>query len=219
MTPYANWTTTAQNSKQFDRLNSEKSDNLKVKSLASISYDIRTQLNGIIGMSQVLLQSEDINSYENEDIKIILESGKRLLVLFDDIMNMSKTETREAKACDWSGYTVLIVEDDIVNLKVLGGMLRKTKVNIIHSDNGVKAVEQVRSNPQIDLVLMDIQLPEMNGFEATGKIHVINPTLPVIAQTTKEQKKCLEAGCIDYISKPVDKGELFNKMSKFLTDK
>jgi len=66
---------------------------------------------------------------------------------------------------------------------------------------------------------MDVQLPEMNGLEATGKILEINPTLPIIAQTTNEKEKCLEAGCIDCISKPIDMNILVNKMSKFLMEK
>jgi len=117
---------------------------------------------------------------------------------------------------DWSGYTVLIAEDDISCFKALGGMLRNTKVNIIHSDNGVKAIEQVRLNPKIDLVLMNVNLPNINGLEATEKILEINPTLPVIAQTFDEKEKYVESGFIDYISKPVDANILFNKLSKFL---
>jgi len=129
-----------------------------------------------------------------------------------------KPQINKKKDHNWSAYTVLIVEDDIINYKVLGGMLRNTKVSIIHSDNGVKAIEQVRLNPKIDLVLMDVQLPEMNGLEATGKILEINPTLPIIAQTTNEKEKCLEAGCVDYIPKPIDMNILVNKMSKFLLE-
>jgi len=133
--------------------------------------------------------------------------------------NIDMPQKKRETTRDWSSYTVLIVEDDIINYKALGGMLRNTKVSIIHSDNGVKAIEQVRINPKIDLVLMDINLPEMNGLEATGKILEINPMLPIIAQTTNEEEKCLEAGCIDYINKPIDMGLLFNKMSKFLMEK
>lgn len=124
---------------------------------------------------------------------------------------------------DWSEYTVLIVEDDIVSYKVLGSMLRNTKVNVIHADNGLTAIEQTRLNPQIDLVLMDVHLPEMNGLEAAGKILDINPSLPVIAQTTDamidDRDKCLKTGCADYISKPINMSELLTKMSKFLPGK
>jgi len=125
---------------------------------------------------------------------------------------------------DWSGYTILIVEDDIISYKILGAMLRKTKVNVIHADNGLKAVEQVHQNPQIDLVLMDVHLPVMNGIEATSKILNINPELPIIAQTTNAMadeygNKCLRTGCADYIRKPIYGGELISKISQFLPKK
>ena len=123
---------------------------------------------------------------------------------------------------NWSNYTVLIVEDDTINYKVIEAMLRNSKINIIHVDNGVKAIEQVRNNPQIDLVLMDVHLPEMSGLEATTKIKEVNNTLPIIAQTANamsdDKDRCIDAGCADYISKPINMNELFVKISKFLHD-
>jgi len=123
---------------------------------------------------------------------------------------------------DWSKYTVLIVENDVINHKIIRAMLRNTKVNLIHASNGMKAIEEVRSNPQIDLTLMNEHLPDMNGLEIASKILDINPTIPVIAQTANSKSefwhKCIEAGCVDYISKPTKMSELFTKMSKFLPD-
>jgi CheY-like chemotaxis protein len=123
---------------------------------------------------------------------------------------------------DWSNYTVLIVEDDTINFKVIEAMLRNTKIQVIHADNGLKSIECVRLYPQIDLVLMDVHLPEMSGLEATENILKINPTLPIIAQTanamSEDKEKCLEAGCVDYISKPIDMGDLFAKIAKHLPD-
>ena len=120
---------------------------------------------------------------------------------------------------DWSNYTILIVENDIINQKMLKAMLRNTKVNIIHADNGLKAIEEVRSNPQIDLMLMNEHLPDMNGLETASKILDINPTIPVIAQTENANKyKFFETRCVDYIGKPTNMVELFTKMSKFLPD-
>ena len=120
----------------------------------------------------------------------------------------------------WSKYSILIVEDDIINFKVIEAMLRNTKVNIIHADNGLKSIECVRSYPQIDLVLMDVHLPEMNGLEATDQILKMNPKLPVIAQTANamsdDKDKCIEAGCVDYISKPIDMNDLYFKIAKYL---
>lgn len=123
---------------------------------------------------------------------------------------------------DWSDHTVLIVEDDTIDHKVIKAMLQNTKINIIHAFNEVKAIEEVRMNPKINLALMDVRLPGMNSFEVIGKILDINPALPVIAQTatanSEIRHKCLEAGCVDYIGKPVNMGDLFAKISKFLPE-
>jgi PAS domain S-box-containing protein len=124
---------------------------------------------------------------------------------------------------DWSNNTILIVEDDIINYKVIEAMLRNTKVKLIHVDNGLKAIEQASTNSKIDLVLMDVHLPEMSGLEATGKIKKVKPALPIIAQTANamadDKDKCLEAGCADYISKPINMTELYTKIAKFLIGK
>ncbi|MDR1154937.1 MAG: PAS domain S-box protein [Bacteroidales bacterium] len=136
---------------------------------------------------------------------------------------LASSDTPQKKSVtdyNWGNYTVLIVEDDTINFKVIEAMLRNTKINITHADNGLKAIEQVNLNPQINLVLMDVHLPEMSGLEATGRILKINPSLPIIAQTanamSEDKDKCLEAGCADYISKPIDMGDLFTKIAKFL---
>ena len=132
-------------------------------------------------------------------------------------------QEKSGKVPDWSDYTVLIVEDDAINFKVIEAMLRNTKLQLIRADNGLKAIERVRMNPYIDLVLMDVHLPVMSGLEATPIILDISPKLPIIAQTANamsdDMDKCLEAGCIDYISKPIDMEELIGKMSKILTGK
>ena len=124
---------------------------------------------------------------------------------------------------EWSKYTALIVEDDVINFKVIKAMLRNTNINLIHADNGQKSIECVQSYPQIDIVLMDVHLPEMSGLEATGRIKKINNKLPIIAQTANamsdDKDKCLEAGCIDYISKPIDMNDLFAKISLYLPSK
>ena len=173
--------------------NAFKYNGLTPTFLINMSHEMRTSLNRILGLAQVMLQSKKWSSASDAPLK----KGRR--------------------DKDWSNYTALIVEDDPVSCKVLKAMLRNTNINIIHADNGMEAIEQVRLNPQIDLVLMDVNLPGINGLETTGKILDMNPTLPVIAQTANGSKdKCLEAGCVDYISKPIDMNELFDKISKIL---
>jgi PAS domain S-box-containing protein len=118
-------------------------------------------------------------------------------------------ETKKLSArSKWEEIHILIVEDNYISFKLLDIMLGKTGLNVLHADDGQKAVDMVKDHPEIDIVLMDIQLPVMNGFESTQEIKKIHPELPVIAQTANAMEKdrldCLEAGCDDYISKPIN---------------
>ena len=107
---------------------------------------------------------------------------------------------------------VLIVEDDEVNSLFLETVLLKSNINTIHAANGIEAVEICAVNNDINLVLMDIKLPLMNGYEATRRIKKTKPDLPVIAQTAyamnEDREKAIEAGCDGYISKPIITSEL-----------
>lgn len=141
----------------------------------------------------------------------------------------TEDETEEKRAIlqksdyDWKGRTFLIVEDDKVSFKFLEGVFRKTGVSIIHADNGLKAIDFCRRHPELDIVLMDIQLPEMSGLDATRVITSFRKDLPIIAQTanamSEDKEKCLEVGCVDYVSKPINIHLLFNKIDKYLTEK
>jgi CheY-like chemotaxis protein len=99
-------------------------------------------------------------------------------------------------------------------------MLAGSGINIIRAVNGVEAVKLCRSNPDIDLVLMDIKMPELDGYAATAQIKEFNPGLPIIAQTaysTEVNKiKALECGCSDFICKPINKKMLFTKINEQL---
>ncbi len=115
--------------------------------------------------------------------------------------------------------TILIVEDDFSSYLYLNTILTKHKANIIHAMSGVQAVEICKKN-EVDLVLMDIQLPEMDGYTATQKIKHFRKNLPIIAQTAhvleEDKIKSLNAGCDDYISKPINKNELMEKVLKYI---
>ena len=112
------------------------------------------------------------------------------------------------------------MEDDKVSYKFLEGIFRKTGVKILHADNGLKAIDLCKNNPDIDIVLMDIQLPEMSGLDATRIIKAIRKDLPIIAQTANamsdDKERCLEVGCVDYVSKPINVNILFSKIDKHL---
>lgn len=122
---------------------------------------------------------------------------------------------------NWQNYTVLVTEDDEISFRYIELVLsRKTNINIIWAINGKQAVEYCEIYDYIDVVLMDLQLPEMNGYEATKQIKENKPELPVIIQTANtfndEQGKCKEAGCDGFVSKPIDLAVLFNIINKCL---
>lgn len=119
--------------------------------------------------------------------------------------------------------TLLVVEDDETSYRYIEEILRKTSLKLIHVTSGKKAVSVCKNTQEIDLVLMDIMVPDLNGLEATKKIKQFRRELPIIAQTANamddDQRKCLSAGCDDYISKPLNKKLLIEKINKFLNEK
>lgn len=120
---------------------------------------------------------------------------------------------------DFSGKTLMIVEDVISNFQLLNAYLNKTGAQVIHVDNGLDAVNIIKNNIPVDLIIMDIRLPKMNGLEATALIKAMRKDIPIIAQTAfamqADREKCLEAGCDDFIAKPFRKHELMKILSRF----
>ena len=128
------------------------------------------------------------------------------------------TETQSTKP-DWQGKSILVVEDEDHNFAYIHEILKRTHVTILRAENGLRAVERALKEP-IDLVLMDIKLPEMDGIMATMEIRKTLPDLPIIAQTAfameKENLACLNAGCDDYIAKPFEPFRLLERVKYFL---
>ena len=117
-----------------------------------------------------------------------------------------------------TGKKVVLVDDDIRNIFALTSLLERHGMEILSVENGKDALELLQKTPHVDAVLMDIMLPEMDGYETTRRIREIPrfKKLPVIALTAKAMKgdreKCIEAGASDYISKPVDPDQLLTLM-------
>lgn len=115
---------------------------------------------------------------------------------------------------------ILIVEDDEISFMYLEEILSGENIQILHAVNGREAIEFCENNGDIDLVLMDIKMPVLNGLEATKLIKMIHPSLPVIAQsayiTAKDKEIALDAGCDDYIEKPVKKEELYALIKNYV---
>ncbi len=117
---------------------------------------------------------------------------------------------------DFSGKSVLVVEDTLMSFKLFSAVLTQVKASVSHASNGRKAIEMCSGDIHFDLILMDLQMPEVNGIEATRAIKKIRPYLPIIAATANtfddEEAACLEAGCDAYITKPLKFNKLFELM-------
>jgi hypothetical protein len=116
--------------------------------------------------------------------------------------------------------TILLAEDEWSNFILMETILKSGNFNIIHVTNGLDAIEEFRKNPGIDLVLMDIKMPKMNGYEATKIMKAEKPELPVIAITAYalagDRERSIAAGCDDYIPKPIKKNDLLGLVEKHL---
>lgn len=149
--------------------------------------------------------------------KIELMSGKSIFVAASMV---DEKKDREKEIFDWSNKTILIAEDEEVNFIYLQNALLKTKVNLLRANNGEEAVEMTRVNPAIDLILMDIKMPKMNGIEATRAIKSFRSELIIIAQTAfamdEDKRNCYAVGVDDFLSKPVRYRVLIETINKHL---
>jgi CheY-like chemotaxis protein len=120
----------------------------------------------------------------------------------------------------WPGTTILIAEDDEFSFQFFNVILKERGFEVIRAKNGTEALQLFREHDEIRLILMDIQLPEIDGYEVTRRIREDDPDIPIIAQTAyihnEEEAKCIEAGCSAYLSKPIDLKKLFSIVGGFL---
>ena len=123
---------------------------------------------------------------------------------------------------DWSNMSILVAEDEASNFELISATLNKTKANIVRAYNGLEAVEIIQAGKPVDLILMDIRMPVMNGHEATRRIRLIYPDLPIISLTayamSDDIQRSIDAGCNAHISKPFKPSELLNKLDVFVQD-
>ncbi|MGK0411929.1 MAG: CheY-like chemotaxis protein [Polaribacter sp.] len=113
---------------------------------------------------------------------------------------------------------ILIAEDDYVSYLYISTILKNIAKELIHAKTGVEVIELCKKHPDIDVILMDIKMPILNGYEATKKIREFNTDIIIIAQTayalSGDNKKAIDAGCNDYITKPINKEILFQVLDK-----
>ena len=121
----------------------------------------------------------------------------------------------------WNNKNILIVEDDESSIYLLGEILKETGAKINYTTDGVEAVEFIRNHPNTDLILMDIHLPEKDGFTATREIKAFASKIVVIAQTayafSVDHHEAEKAGCDAFFTKPLNPNLLLDKMNSFLS--
>lgn len=124
---------------------------------------------------------------------------------------------------NFGGKTILIAEDECSNYEFLKELLEEYNLNIMYAQDGKCAIDMCISHPQINLILMDIKMPILDGVSATQKIKEFRPELPIIAQTAyalpNEKEKFMSCGFDAYIVKPIDETSLLETIVKFLPSK
>jgi HAMP domain-containing protein/CheY-like chemotaxis protein/signal transduction histidine kinase len=192
------------------------------------------------GMPVVVYTGRDLSAMEQRDLNqvahaIVLKdanSADRLLAetalflhrieanLPDEkkhvLQNMHSTQAALA------GRSILVVDDDVRNIFAITSVLERQQMNVLYAENGRDGIEVLQNNPDVDCVLMDVMMPELDGYETMRRIRQTDrfKTLPIIALTAKAMKgdreKCLEAGASDYIAKPVDTEQLMSLIRVWL---
>jgi len=157
---------------------------------------------------------KDATSPEHVVEAVTLFLHRPVAVLAAPLRKMLESASEKEPAL--AGKTVLVVDDDMRNIYALSSVLEMSQMNVVCAQDGKKAIEELASNPVIDLVFMDIMMPEMDGYQALREIRKMERfnSLPIIAVTAKampeDRERCIEAGASDYIPKPVDPARLLS---------
>jgi len=139
--------------------------------------------------------------------------------VFQNPVKEKKQYTNNIESEDWTDKKILVVEDDEISYQYINELLLETNARLTHVKTGVKAIELAK-NEYFDLILMDIQLPGIDGNDTTKEIRKFNQHVPIIAQTANamsdDRNKSLLAGCNDYISKPIVAQSLLKTIKSYI---
>lgn len=198
--------------------------------IRNISFEFRTPLNAITGFSNLILENGNLSQEEKKYLGIIAESSGELvrtITNFEEVVykrafqigQVRKQEINDASSSFSKTRLkiILVAEDDEINFLLIRQYLKDYDFNIVRVINGVEAVNYCKNNKP-DLVLMDIKMPQMDGFEAAIQIRKMHPELRIIAQTAylSEKEKILDCGCIDTITKPFSKLQLISIINSYV---
>lgn len=119
-----------------------------------------------------------------------------------------------------SSVKILVAENDDISYSLLEVYLTKENYEVLRAVNGKQTIEIFKENPEINLILMDLKMPVLDGYDATREIKKMNSNVPIIAQTayalSGDSQKAADAGCDDYVTKPIKKEELLDKIKRYL---
>jgi signal transduction histidine kinase/ActR/RegA family two-component response regulator len=160
-------------------------------------------------------------------VKSVISKGATFLFTIpyqnSKIEKAKQTTFLESVVPQLENVSVLVAEDDYANFEYLDRLLLKTKAKVYHAVNGIQAIDLMTSHPEIQLILMDIKMPEMDGIEALNEIRRRNIQVPVIAQTayffSEELRKLIDKGFNDYLEKPVKPKDFYAIISKVFVKK
>jgi HAMP domain-containing protein/signal transduction histidine kinase/CheY-like chemotaxis protein len=194
-------------------------------------YDIKEKHTPIIVYSAKDFNKAEVNMLNQNSNTVLLKGVNSLEHLLEETVlhlhiNHKHLAAEKRKIIEnirmkediLTGKNILVVDDDVRNLFALTTVFERFNINVITAESGKEAINILNENPAINMVLMDIMMPEMDGYETTQKIRREhkNTTLPIIAVTAKAMKgdrqKCIEAGASDYITKPLKIDQLLSLM-------
>ncbi len=162
---------------------------------------------------------------QKEILDLTIDKWKGKLEQVDDVLIMGiklmkPGGIKDVYIYDWSKKTILLAEDDDISYRYINEVLSKTKVKLLWAKNGKEALDILHKNPDIDMLLTDIHMPILNGYELIKRARTTYPNLKVIVQAAYRmsdgKEKSYEAGCDDYIAKPISPKELLSKIDKYI---
>jgi two-component system, chemotaxis family, sensor kinase CheA len=191
----------------------------------SICRELATLLGGYIGLYSIEGEGSKFTLYlpVNKDQSSPRSPGlDQISVNGFNIANQNETEQITVDSGDLAGRVVLVVDDDMRNIFAISSALENRKIKVLFAEDGKEALQKIKANLDIDLILMDIMMPELDGYETMKLIRQMpeHKNIPIIVLTAKAMKddreKCLEAGASDYISKPLDVDKLISLIRVWL---
>ncbi len=194
--------------------------------LAQMSHELRTPLNAIMGFAQILQRDRTLTDRQNRALKIIDESGRHLLTLINDVLDLSRVDAAKLELHPPIGYRgerrkILLVDDVMQNRAILLEELSSLGFQVAEAANGLEALE-VAARYQPDLIVMDLTMPAMDGLEATRRLRAIprNAKLPIIAMsanvTAETEARSRHAGANEFVGKPDRESVLLNVIADLL---